>query len=252
MGSSSFPLTRFIAMDSELERIDMMQSWLRPLDSILDARRVTGVSGKEELREGRFYAKADRLKKFGYEMTASEIGCFLSHRHCWEECVAENKEMLVLESDVAPLQEAEFVDLLKSLMATKGSFDVVRLHGVFNKNEMCSRRIAALTQNYDLAQTLGDPMGSAGYLITPEAAARLLDTSERFCVPLDVFLGSTWLHKQRVRTVKPYPLFAHEFPSVIGDRRRPKQSIFKRLSIEFARAKDDCRRIVYLPWHFWG
>ena len=245
-------LIRFIAMDSELERIAMMQKWLRPLEATFDVRRIVGIFGDKDLREGRFYAKADRLRKFGYEMTASEIGCFLSHRQCWEECVAEDKATLVLESDVAPLEQAEFVDLLESLMAAKGSFDVVRLHGVFIKNEMCSRRLAALTKNYDLAQTLGDPMGSAGYLITPDAAARLLNASERFCVPLDVFLGSTWLHKRRVRTVKPYPLFAYEFPSVIGDRKRPAQSIFKRLSIESARAFNDIRRVAYLPWHFWS
>jgi hypothetical protein len=58
------------------------------------------------------YDPAQRLKRFGFGMTPAEIGCFLAHKACWEESVAENITMLILESDVAPVTPGALRQLL--------------------------------------------------------------------------------------------------------------------------------------------
>jgi GR25 family glycosyltransferase involved in LPS biosynthesis len=33
-------------------------------------------------------------------MTPGAVGCFLSHRRCWEECVRSGEALLIFEDDV--------------------------------------------------------------------------------------------------------------------------------------------------------
>lgn len=243
---------RFIAMDKEHERIGFMNTWLGGVFPNATVSRSPGVS-VENSSDVPDYEHVERLKRFGYGLTSSEVGCFMAHKECWKECAVSQNCMLILESDVGPIDAESFSLVIERLVSDYAEkFDIVRLHGVFERNELISRRLCELSSKYALVQPLGDAMGSAAYIITPSAAKRLLDKSVRFSVPVDVFLGATWCHRLRFRTVKPYLLESHDFVSVIGDRRRPEQSIMRRLAIEFARAKNDFRRILYMPRHFFG
>lgn len=237
---------RYIAMDHEVERIAHMESWLSEL--VLPYQLSRGV--RVDTTSSHQYDSLKRCKRFGYDLRPSEIGCFLAHKKCWEECVTLNEPTLVLESDMRPVNASYLIPLLDQLYDKLASFDLVRLHGIFKQNERGSRNIQCLSNGYSLRQCLGDPMGAGAYLITPDAARRLLRDSTTFYQPVDVFLGSTWIHKLRFRTVKPYPFETADFESVIGDRRRPKQSLSERISIEGHRFIDDLKRLLYLPRGF--
>ena len=242
---------RYIAMSSEFDRIQFMEEWLAKEHVSFDRANGVKVAYADEVAS---YDLAQRLKRFGFGMTPAEIGCFLAHKACWEESVAENIAILILESDVSPVQPRLLKQLLQDISQKVEEDDrmVIRLHGIFPKNEKFSRSISRLSGDYRLVQTLFDPMGAGAYVVTPYSSAKLLQSSLTFFEPVDVFLSHTWRYQLPFRTVKPYPFEVAEFPSVIGeDRRRPRQSLFKRLSIESNRAFDDLRRLIYLPRHFW-
>lgn len=157
---------------------------------------------------------------------------------------------LILESDIRPVGSDFLNELVSKLGSLVDDYDLLRLHGIFERNEFCTRKVRDLNAHYSLQQCLGDPMGAGAYIITPVAAKVLLGCSESFYQPVDVFLGATWTHRLRFRTVKPYPFVTADFESVIGDRRLPKQSLTQRLSIEAHRFLDDVKRIAYMPRDF--
>ena len=245
----SIPDIFYIASESETARIRFMESWLNKTGCVYS--RIDGVKVRRTSAL-HCYDRQKRLNRFGYDMTDSEVGCFLAHRKSWELVGNLGRPTLILESDCYLSREIDFPALLRELSALIRPMEMIRLHGIFERNELVRRRLHSLDQGFDLVQCLGDPMGAAAYLITPVVAKKLCMASERFFDPVDVFLSKTWFHKVNFRAVKPYPLSVEDFPSVIGERRRPRQSTKERLAIEFCRAVDDCKRISYLPWHFWG
>lgn len=242
--------TLFIAQDIEEDRIAFMERWLAA-SGLHDWKRMPGVSvecfGNQSL-----YSDAKRMKRFGYSMSLSEIGCFLAHRNCWEYALNTGEHVLVLESDVGLLPEINLSDLLDGLIENAGVWDIVRLHGIFERNELVTRQVLPLinTPAFELRQSLGDPMGAGAYLISAVGAKKLLEASRSFYQPVDVFLGSYWMHRCVFRVVKPYPFFVQSFRSTIGRRVRPRQNIIERLKIESCRCFDDVRRLIYLPFHF--
>lgn len=242
---------KYIATPSEIERIAFMERWL--MEEKVEFMRVDGVLVDDpHLVES--YDRPRRLSRYGFDMSASEIGCFLAHKACWEASVAENIAVLILESDVRPVQPGLLSLLLQNIgqQLDEDDRNLIRLHGIFPKNEKFSRSISRLSADYQIVQTLFDPMGAGAYVVTPYCSAKLLASSRIFFEPVDVFLSHTWRYRLPFRTIKPYPFEVADFPSVIGeDRKRPRQSLFKRLSIELNRAFDDWRRLVYLPRHFW-
>jgi len=224
-----------------------MESWLA--DSGLVWERLPGVL-VDRLEAVAEYDGLSRLRKFGYDLRAGEVGCFLAHRASWELASQSNEAVVILESDVAPVSSVSLRNSLADISRIDTDWDIVRLHGIFSKNEMLARKVRQLGTGGIITQTLGNPMGAGAYMVTPEAAKRLLTCSERFHVPVDVFLSQTWLHRLRFRTVYPYLFKVEKFKSEIGKRRRPKQSTWARLRIEYSRAADDIKRLAYLPWHF--
>lgn len=240
--------TAYIALDSELQRIQFMESWLRA-SGIEEWSRVPGII-VDELDCERLYDSRKRISRFGYPLSRSEVGCFLAHRQCWQIAVDLNREVLVLESDVKLCVPDKFAGLVSELQAVRSSWDLVRFHGIFEKNEIMNRMIKQFENDFGLMQSLGDPMGGGAYVVSPHGAAKLLRASEPFYQPVDVFLASHWIHRARFRSVKPYPFTIERFASSIGDRVRPKQTALQRLSIESHRFLDDIKRILYTPLNF--
>ena len=237
----------YIALPSEYDRRANIEKWLA--STTFQYSWVCAKKGSDDVNHS--YCERERIKRFGFPMSEPEIGCFLSHKECWQYVVASNKTSVVLESDAVPLDLDSLVELIKIIEKPEmeSRYDLIRLAGVFPDNEKFPRTVACLGASR-LLQFHGDPMGAAAYVVTPSAARKLIECSRRFFLPVDVYLGLTWLHRLRVRTIRPYPIQALSFDSVIGERRRPKQTRSERLRIELNRASDDFKRLMYIPFHY--
>lgn len=238
---------RYIGLDSESDRNREMDEWLQRFD--FDWARVPGVSVSNAL-DIRNYDSEKRRRRFGYDLLPQEIGCFLAHRNCWRECADDNRLMLILESDAKANNGVDLPLILEHISQVHTKFDLVRMQATFPRNEVFGKKIRELTPGFALYQCIGDPMGAVAYVVTPNAARMLVESSETFFQPVDVFLGSTWMHRLRYRTVKPYLFGLSDHPSSIGGRKRPKQGVFDRLKIESNRFLDDVRRITYMPYDY--
>ena len=233
----------YIASDHEVDRIKFMEEWI----GCANVNRVHGVVLAEFPD---CYDQSKRLARFGYDLTLTEIGCFLAHRQTWLMCVELGEPLLVLEGDCYPQASCDLFELMTGIVQNSDKFDVLRLHGIFEHNEFLKRKILDVCPDYSMCQCLGDPMGAASYVVTPCSAETLLGKSSIFFQPVDVFIGATWIHHLRVRSVKPFPFKTFDFASTIGERRRPNQTNFERLKIESHRALDDARRILRMPKDF--
>lgn len=127
--------------------------------------------------------------------------CFMSHYMLWKQCVAENVEMLVLEHD------AVFVDMLPQLenvmmvnlgRPSYGQFSTPSKPGHFSL----------------FSKARGHLPGTHGYLISPRAAARLVEFAWRKgAQPADVFLNKTDF--PFITEVFPWPIMADDNFSLV-------------------------------------
>ena len=185
---------------------------------------------------------ARRRQSFtGYPMSEGEIGCFLSHRAVWREVVARQKFCLVLEDDFVIVKDRDLRSLLILIAPHLADFGFIRLHGIFPVKSKPVRQLAG--SDLAIVKTRGDPAGTLAYLVTPSAAKRLLESSARFFVPVDDFLGWGWLHRLGIFSLHPYPIAdASTLPGAIRDRTKPQLGVAAKLRREMYRAPYGIRK----------
>ncbi len=121
-----------------------------------------------------------------WEMTASEVACFESHRALWQRIVDERIEAaMILEDDM--LLSARLDAHLSAVPRAGIGWDVVKLDGVPQPARFGPA--VALPGVQGVLRPIRQTVASAGcYLLSRAAAAALLARSERYCDHLDDFV----------------------------------------------------------------
>ncbi|MDX2110971.1 MAG: glycosyltransferase family 25 protein [Verrucomicrobiota bacterium] len=207
-------------MNTEMERCGI------PFDFFIAKRmEVSAAHGHGN------YDRQKRLKRTGFDMSAGEVGCFLSHREVWKNAVRTGKSLLICEDDIRFLHALDFSS---QLMRYSPSFDLVRLHGVFPTRYFELGQL----QNYSIVSYNKGPRGSAAYWIKPAAAERLLELSQRFYQPVDDFIDEEWRHELRIIGIMPYPVETLALETTITNRRKPALGTCTKLRKEMYRTRD--------------
>jgi glycosyl transferase family 25 len=116
-------------------------------------------------------------------LTAPEAACFLSHRQCWQ-IIADGGDHhgAIFEDDVI------FADNGGALLADDGwiprDADVVKLETFFVPVRLRRRRVA-VGDGYSLVRLVGRHVGAAGYILSRDAARKLLARTRRFKAAVD-------------------------------------------------------------------
>ena len=177
----------------------------------------------------------------GYELTANEIGCYLSHKEAWKRCVEKNVPTLILEDDF--VLTPEFGHIIQTLLSNPDPWSFIRLQGLYEVSyeEVC------LIDDIRLVKNIGDAVGATAYLLKPEIARTLIHESSDIYEPADHFLEHQKKHGLEFLAVRPYPVDITRAKSTIDDRheRAPVQGLRKRLR-SVARALD--RVFSKTPW----
>jgi glycosyl transferase family 25 len=177
----------------------------------------------------------------GYELTANEIGCYLSHKEAWKRCVEKNVPTLILEDDF--VLTPEFGHIIQTLLSNPDPWSFIRLQGLYEVSyeEVC------LIDDIRLVKNIGDAVGATAYLLKPEIARTLIHESSDIYEPADHFLEHQKKHGLEFLAVRPYPVDITRAKSTIDDRheRAPVQGLRKRLR-SVARALD--RVFSKRPW----
>jgi GR25 family glycosyltransferase involved in LPS biosynthesis len=117
-----------------------------------------------------------------------EIGCFLSHRAAWQAIIDRGLDAaLILEDDVE-LRRPRFDP------AFARACEAVRAHGLVRLPLMERAGAVARARSVPMvSRPVVLPLGTQAQVVSAGAARRLLDASEPFDRPIDVFLQMHWV-----------------------------------------------------------
>jgi glycosyl transferase family 25 len=193
-------LDRRAQAEREMKKISLPWNFLNAVDGSV-------------LKEAPIEYNSRKVKRLlGYELTQSEIGCFLSHKAAWKACVANNITTLVLEDDFVLF--SDFERILHILLNEVTAWNVVRLQGLYEVpfNAIVEKSGVALVKNQ------GDAVGCTAYLLKPEIAKVLIKHSASIYEPVDHFMEHYLKHGLEFLAIRPYPVSISLAKSTIADR----------------------------------
>lgn len=178
-----------------------------------------GVDGRKiDLLSHRNYSKWKRRMFFGRDLSNGEFGCILAHKSIYEHIAEKNIGIALILEDDAILCD-ELPSVVSALTQHQENWDIVRFLGR-KKNYRASRTIARLPGTHNcLARPHGMPGGAYGYVISNQAAQRLLSMMEENWLPIDTLHGVSWLTKLNTVSVVPSPVLPNDdVPSCIDEQ----------------------------------
>lgn len=183
----------------------------------LDA--IDGRVDKHPLLER--YNERNFLLNYGRKGVPGEIGCYASHYLAWQRCVDSGEDLLVLEDDFTFFPD--FPEALNSSKDLINDYGFIRLETTRKKPQVEIKKQGAFT----LFKFLKVPQCLTCYAISPRTAAKLIQASQSFDCPVDVFIRNVAMHKQAIFGLEPYACKPGGlFTSEIGKRTRSESKAF--------------------------
>jgi len=174
-------------------------------------------------------------------LTPGEIGVAASHSALWQQCIDENRSLVVMEDDIALGERFREVLYITELLLHEYPF--IRLFGLVERR---MRELRVMHGDFRLFRYSRGPLGLQCYAIAPEAAHKLQKHLRPLIEPIDDFVDRFWIHS--VMSVGLLPYQVDNAPSVAGkptietSRRNYRPSLSGRLKREYFRVRDDIAR----------
>ncbi|EKV26314.1 Lipopolysaccharide core biosynthesis glycosyltransferase WadA [Caenispirillum salinarum AK4] len=195
------------AVRTQLEALDVPFTFVEGVDGAALERPPAGYRG--------------RLRRlfYGKDLTAGEIGCFLSHRAALEQFLAEPEPYgVICEDDVTFCGDTAAV--VEDIVSQGLDFDLVRMTA--SDKIARSRKkwhVMDLSGRYALYRMLDLPCGGWAYLVSRQGAQRLLDASRSFWMPFDTLLAMAWHSGVDAYHLLPSPILHEGTETLIGTGR---------------------------------
>lgn len=172
-----------VNMDRSPDRLEIMQRRLSALG--LKFERVAAVDGSK-LTEAENGCVISPNWRYPYFLTPGEVGCFLSHRKCWQKLIDSGDSWaLVLEDDSVFHPKA--VDYFRSIEWIPAGVQLVQFS--FANDTTFSDKSVCLQNGSHLVRVKhSSPCGTYAYMISREAAQKALELSNRIEGPIDNFM----------------------------------------------------------------
>ena len=172
------------------------------LSDLPSARIADAVAGRQVLDSNGIALHPGDLHnpRYPFPLTAGEVGCFLSHRQCWQQIVSEGLEYaLIAEDDLAldPTIWPETLDLIHSHASAETFIRIPAKQREKPAVMVAECDHAALF----LPRIIG--LQTVCQVVGRHAAQRLLDASTALDRPVDTFVQMHWITGQPVHTILP-------------------------------------------------
>lgn len=118
-----------------------------------------------------------------------ELGCYGSHYLLWQKCVQINEPILVIEDDSKI--KASIHKWYDKIAEKVREYGFLRLESETNKCTLFEKESNTEYAIHFMSNNFG---GTRSYAISPFAAQKLLNGSKRWCMPVDNYIGSLYLH----------------------------------------------------------
>ncbi len=153
----------------------------------------------------------------GRPMYPGELGCYSSHYAAWRGLLESSaSQLLVLEDDT--IVDWGFLEKLVTVDLQAAGVSYLRLYA---KRPCAFREVLrdAIERQRTLVEYLDRPLGTQGYLLTREGAARFVHHCREVRRPLDDELDRSWDHGVACLGIYPFPLIEQSTASAIGPER---------------------------------
>jgi glycosyl transferase, family 25 len=160
----------------------------------------------------------------GTKFSLAEEACLCSHMAALGTFLATDlTHALVLEDDATP--HPGLVEVLSVLPFLIAGPQLVKLEGVGRPGSRRRAITVASLGTFSLVRSFKSAYGSAGYLVTRDAAQRLIDRLGKVLMPADIYLFASALHGCDVLHMAPWVIRQSSAPSTItGIRVRGQQA----------------------------
>ncbi|WP_407333215.1 glycosyltransferase family 25 protein [Enterovibrio sp. 27052020O] len=152
--------------------------------SFFDA--VDGHESTPTLAEDYDYRKRLWLTS-GKMPSKGELGCYASHYQLWLKCIELNQPIVVCEDDIELHHKA--AEIIKVALEDVNRFGFLRLEAIESGGEFTE---VERNGEYQINLMKDNYGGTRAYAISPSAAVRLV--KHRWCLPVDCFIGLSYLH----------------------------------------------------------
>ncbi|MBB3540978.1 MULTISPECIES: glycosyltransferase family 25 protein [unclassified Rhizobium] len=153
-----------------------------------------------------------------------DVACFTSHRMAWKVIIERNERTLILEDD-AVLSE-NFNDAIRSIKGRGDNWDRVYDLEFAPRPHILARSPVWTDGIHRATRVFQNRVGTAGYIIGPRAAAKMLADTKNYALIDAYFWHRAWL---KAYQIEPAPVVQMQFLDGSADR-----SAFVRKSIDRA------------------
>lgn len=196
----------------------------------LDYTIIAGIKGSDLSQDeiSQCYDKGANARHYRRALSIGEIGCYLSHRRCWEQLLSsEHSWAVILEDDIEI--KGDFSTLI-NLIPSKVNADIIKLSDDSNCKVIDSK---ALAPSFEWVNYKRIPNCANGYIITRQGAKKLLAKTKVYR-PVDIDMQFFKELDLKVCGIRPYCIWPAIFESHID-----------------AQGKGGSRKTFTWPWRNW-
>jgi len=174
----------------------------RLLQALPDARLVEAVDGRSAAHAAGVpvLPGIHLAPPYPFGLAPGEVGCFLSHRKCWQQIAEGTDDYALIAEDDLQIDADVWGDVMALIDTHAGPDSFIRLPAK-------KRETALAVQGQVGAARLIVPrvigLQTVCQVVGRAAAARLLAASAIIDRPVDTFLQMHWVTGQRVQTILP-------------------------------------------------
>lgn len=170
---------------------------------------------------------------YPFPLKGGEIGCFLSHRACWQAIVDNNWSAAFIAEDDLEIAPDKLTDLMALLDRNVTTDSFIRIPP---KDREPATSITDQEQDLTLFTPKVIGLQTTAQVVGRNAAIRLLKATETLDRPIDTFLQMHWVTGQKIQTILPNGALEKIFTS--GSTVQVKSTGFaQKLQREFRRAR---------------
>lgn len=203
------------------------------------------VDGRKE--EHRLFGKYDNELNQHYRgkaLSKGQLACYASHYLLWQKCIELNHPIIVLEDD-ALLYPGPFLEIVNNLDSLAHRFDCIRLFD--NKRKSFSSRKVFALNTVEIHRFNKGHLSTTGYFLTPNGAKKLLQHSEHWYMPVDLYMDRYWVNGVECYGTVPACLTNDpKFDSDIGGGERESRSLVVRCRREWFNLTELTRRTLHI------
>ncbi len=185
--------------------------------------RISAVDGAQLMPAELTKITAPLFSGYYKELSAGEIGCYLSHRKCWQYiCDQQLDYAVILEDDFTAQNDFNMVH--QYLRAVDSTWDCIKLMEHPEKR----RSVYSLPcLDKTLVRYNKVPSRTCAYAITLQGARKMLKHSEKISRPVDIDFQYWWEKDLLVYGLKPYVIKVNEGQSSTIDAIKKRKTIRK-------------------------